>query len=90
VIEVLDFNSDLGDFVVLPEKIAIAPGASVEADPMVSRLGVSTTEIPVTVRLRLEGKSEQQILTLKVVEEPTQPAPAQVIPVSPPAAANAR
>jgi hypothetical protein len=82
VVEVADFNSDLGNFVVLPEKIAIAPGASVEADPMVSRLGVRETEIPVTVRLRLEGKSDQQILTLKVVKEPAPVAPAPMNPVS--------
>jgi hypothetical protein len=69
VVEVLDFNSALGDFVVLPEKIVVRPGESVEAEPMVSRLGVGATEIPLTLRIRIEGKTDQQVLPLKVVEE---------------------
>jgi hypothetical protein len=69
VVEVLDFNSALGDFVVLPEKIVVRPGESVEAEPMVSRLGVGSTEIPLTLRIRIEGKTDQQVLSLKVVEE---------------------
>ena len=68
-IEVVDFNSDLGDFVVLPEKIAVLPRKSVEADPMVSRLGVYATEIPLTVKLKIDGRSDQQVLTLKIVKE---------------------
>ncbi len=75
VVEVVDFNSDLGDFVVQPALITVQPGASVEADPMVSRLGVSADEIPLTVKLRIEGRSDQQVLTLKIVKETTPPAP---------------
>ena len=88
VVEVVDFNSDLGDFVVLPEKIIVAPGASVEADPMVSRLGVGAAEIPVTMKLRAEGKSDQQVLTLKVVKEETPAAPPPAEGASAQAATN--
>jgi hypothetical protein len=88
VVEVVDFNSDLGDFVVLPEKITVAPGASVEADPMVSRLGVGAAEIPVTMKLRAEGKSDQQVLTLKVVKEETPAAPPPAEGASAQAATN--
>ena len=66
VAEVLDFNSDLGNFVVQPPKITLPPHEAVEADPMTSRLGVpAVEEIPVTVRLRINGKSETQVLKLK-------------------------
>jgi hypothetical protein len=71
VVEVLDFNSDLGDFVVQPARITVQAGESVEADPMVSRLGVSADEVPLTVKLRMEGRSDQQILSLKIVIEGT-------------------
>ena len=69
VVEVLDFDSALGDFVVFPEKITVLPGASTEADPMVSRLGIGTGEIPLTVKLRVGDRVEQQVLTLRPVPE---------------------
>jgi hypothetical protein len=74
VIEVVDFDSTLGDFVVQPEKITVQPGASVEADPMVSRLGIGTDEIPLTIKLRVETRVDQQVLTLRAVPEDA-PAP---------------
>ena len=65
-VEVLDFNSDLGNFAVQPRKIVLPPKESVEADPMTSRLGVpAVEEIPLTVRLRVDGKAESQILKLR-------------------------
>ncbi|MCX6956208.1 MAG: hypothetical protein NTV51_29085 [Verrucomicrobia bacterium] len=82
-VEVLDFNSDLGNFVVQPKKIAIAPGASAEADPMTSRLGVPGDAIPLTVRLRLNGKIERQVLTLQIIA-PASPAPTPPAPPTPP------
>lgn len=78
---VVDFNSDLGNFVVEPAKIAIAPNASAEAEPMISRLGVNADAIPVTVNLRMAGQSEKQVLTLRV-EVPATPPPAA--PSTPP------
>ena len=73
-VEVLDFNSELGNFAVQPAKITVPPHESVEADPMTSRLGVPAVEkIPLTVRLRVGGKSgrvEQQVLQLEPRAEP--------------------
>ena len=69
-VEVLDFNSDLGNFVVQPRKIPLAPGTSVEADPMTSRIGLTADAIPVTVRIRQNGQVEQQVLMLQVVAPP--------------------
>jgi len=66
VIEVLEFSSALGNFAVKPGKITIAPGASAEADPMFSRLGIPTEDVPVKLRLRGGGISEQQTLVLKM------------------------
>jgi hypothetical protein len=73
-VEVLDFNSDLGNFVVQPRKISLPPGASVEADPMTSRIGLTADAIPVTVRVRRNGQVEQQVLMLQPVAPPV-PAP---------------
>jgi len=84
-VEVLDFDSSLGDFVVEPPRITLPPGKPIEAEPMVSRLGVGTGEIPLTIRLRLNGRNEQQVLTLRTVSEPA-PAPA---PPTAPAAGTA-
>jgi hypothetical protein len=67
--EVLDFNSDLGNFAVQPEKIPLPSHESIEANPMTSRLGVpAVEEIPLTLRLRIGGKNgrtETQILKLR-------------------------
>jgi len=75
-VEVLDFNSDLGDFVVEPEKILIQPNASAETEPMTSRLGVTSDAIPLSVTLRYKGQAathmrEKQVLVLKPVAAPT-------------------
>jgi hypothetical protein len=66
-IEVLDVNSDLGNFAVRPPKLTIAPGASGSLDPMVSQLGVTSDEIPLKLSLRTGGKKEQQVLVIKNV-----------------------
>lgn len=74
-VEVADFNSALGNFVVLPERYSLQPGGSGEAEPMTSRLGAASAEIPVTVRLKADGRSEQKVLTLKVTEPPPEKQP---------------
>jgi hypothetical protein len=65
---IIDFNSDLGDFAVQPEQLALTPGQAIEAEPMISRLGVTSLEIPVTVTLRLNGKTETHVLTLRPLD----------------------
>ena len=88
VVEVEDFDSAMGNFVVQPPKITIQPGESTEADPMVSRLGVNAEEIPLTVKLRSGGRTEQQVLTLRTVKPPPAGTPPSEgpPPVSPPSA----
>lgn len=69
-VQVLDFNSDIGNFVVQPAKLLVPAGESLEADPMISRLGVPGNEVPLTVRLHLAGRTEQQVITLKIASTP--------------------
>jgi hypothetical protein len=69
-IEFLECKSYLGNFAVRPEKITIAPGESGQPDAMVSLLGISGQEIPVTVSLRMSGQAE----TRTVVIVPVKPA----------------
>jgi hypothetical protein len=86
-IEVPDFNSDLGNFVVQPPKIVLPPNQPVEADPMTSRLGVSADQIPLTVSLLVNGKTETQVLVLQTIKPAVTPDPAAAPAVTPPAAA---
>lgn len=72
-VEVLDFNSDLGNFVVQPKKMSLPPGESVEAEPMTSRLGVAADALPLIVRIRRNGQVEQQVLTLEALAPPKTP-----------------
>lgn len=75
VVEVPDFNSALGNFVVQPRSVTVAAGESLEVDPMTSRLGVTAEELPVTVALRTGGATERQVVTLrpKATGAPTAP-----------------
>jgi len=66
-IEVLAFDSLLGNFVVTPEKLPLAPDQTASFDPMTSRLGIPQGDLPLKVRLRSGEKSEEQTLTLKIV-----------------------
>jgi hypothetical protein len=81
-VEVTDFDSELGNFVVQPDKILLPPHESVEAEPMTSRLGVASDAIPLTVTLRAAGQTDKQILTLRPVQTPAAP-PAPVAPAQP-------
>jgi hypothetical protein len=83
-VEVVDFDSALGNFVVEPPQITVKPAESVEAEPMVSRLGISTQEIPLTVKLRVGGRTEQQVLMLRVAKEPAPASPPPAAPLPPP------
>lgn len=64
-VELLEVNSDLGNFAVRPTKLALAGAQAGEADPMVSQLGVTSDEIPVKVTFRVAGQKETQIVTVK-------------------------
>jgi hypothetical protein len=72
-----DFESDLGNFVVDPEVISLAPGQTAEPTPMVSQLGVSSDDIPFTVALIVAGQKETRKIEVKdVIDKPASPAPA--------------
>lgn len=66
-------KSELGDFAVRPEKLALAPEQTAEPDPMTSRLGIPSDELFLRVSLRIGGKTEQKDLVLRKSEltEPT-------------------
>jgi hypothetical protein len=60
-------KSELGDFAVRPEKLALAPGQTSEPDPMRSNLGMTSNELVLRVSLRMSGVVEQKDLVLKYV-----------------------
>lgn len=68
-------KSELGDFAVRPEKLALAPEQSGEPDPMTSRLGLPSDEVILRVGLRMAGKTEQKDLILRAhnAEQPIAP-----------------
>lgn len=66
-VELLEVNSDLGNFAVRPTKLNLPPAQAGEADPMVSQLGVTADDIRMTVTLRIGGKKEQQIIPVRSV-----------------------
>lgn len=64
-VEVTDVNSELGNFAVRPSKLTIAPGETGTLDPMISQLGVTSDEISLQVAVRVAGKKEMQVITVK-------------------------
>ena len=58
-------KSELGDFAVRPEKIALAPDQVAEPDAMTSTLGLTTTQLVLHLSLRSGGKVEHKDLTLQ-------------------------
>lgn len=64
-VDLLEVNSDLGNFAVRPTKLTLAPGQTGETEPMVSQLGVTSDEIPMKVVLRTAGKKEAQVIPVK-------------------------
>ncbi|HMD60117.1 MAG TPA: hypothetical protein VKG78_01725 [Opitutaceae bacterium] len=78
-VKMLDFDSDLGNFVVDPDTVTIPPGRAAEPTPMVSQLGVSSDEIAFKVRLRLGKASETRTITVRsILDESGNPkAPAE-------------
>ena len=64
-IEPTEVNSDLGNFAVRPKKLMLAPGEVGSLDPMVSQLGVLSDEIPVTISVRVHGKTSTRVIQVK-------------------------
>ena len=81
IVQIRDLNSDLGNFAVRPDTVTLLPGQTIETDPMQSKLGVDSFNLPVTISLRAGGQTETKVLTLR----PVDPAPsASANPVVPP------
>ncbi len=75
-VDIMESNSDLGNFAVRPEILSLAPGQSGEPDPMISQLGVTSDDIPVKITLKMNGKTESHAIAVKsVVMPPGSPAP---------------
>ncbi len=70
-VEIAGFDSELGNFAVRPERLTLAPGGTTEPDPMTSRLGVSSQEIPIKVTLVRQGTRDTQILLLRDIPPAT-------------------
>jgi hypothetical protein len=66
-----EVNSELGNFAVRPEKLTIAPGEKGALEPMVSQLGVTSDDIPVRISIRVGGKKETQIVSVKNIILPS-------------------
>lgn len=66
-IEPREVSSDLGNFAARPAKLTLAAGESADLEPMVSQLGVMSDDIPLTISLRVGGKTETQVLPVKNV-----------------------
>jgi len=64
-VEILEVNSDLGNFAVKPDKLSLVPEKAMAPDPMTSLLGVTSDEIAVKVGLRMGGKTESRTLLVK-------------------------
>jgi hypothetical protein len=69
-VEIVEVNSDLGNFAVRPDQLNLVPEKAIQPDPMTSLLGVTSDEIPVKVGLRVNGKTESKILLVKSVFTP--------------------
>jgi hypothetical protein len=82
-LSVVDFLSELGNFVVQPETVSLDPQQSVEVDPMTSRLVAEAGEANITLVLRYSTHTEKKTIALAPVPVP----PGSAAATSPPAAA---
>jgi hypothetical protein len=86
---ITDFLSELGNFVVQPEKLALDPGQSAEVEPMTSRLAGEIAQADITLTLSLDGHAEKKVITLFLVPTPPPSAtPPDAAPPAPPPPKN--
>jgi hypothetical protein len=69
-LEIVDFLSPLGNFVIEPGKLSLEPGQSIEVEPMTSRLAGDVSGGEIKLSLRRAGATETQVVTLAVLPEP--------------------
>ncbi len=65
-----EVNSDLGNFAPRPKSLTLAPGEKGSLEPMVSQLGVTSDEIPLTLSVRIGSKSETKVILVKNILAP--------------------
>jgi hypothetical protein len=75
-LQIADFLSPLGSFVVQPEKLSLDPGQSAEVEPMTSRVANELEQAEVTLTLGLNGHGQKKTIMLKPAPTPPAPAPA--------------
>jgi hypothetical protein len=68
-LQVIDFLSPLGNFVVHPASLTIEPGQSVEVEPMASRLAGEAAAGEITLSLRLDGAKETKTVAVQPAPE---------------------
>jgi hypothetical protein len=77
-VHLIDFNSDLGNFAIDPDTLALDPGATGEPTTMVSNLGVTSDEIPFTVTLKVGSVRESRTVVVRNLRaDSAGPSPAQ-------------
>lgn len=74
-LQIADFLSPLGNFVVRPEKLNLEPGQSLETEPMTSQLAGAFSEVTATLVLRLDDRAEKRSFSLKSLPAPPAQAP---------------
>jgi hypothetical protein len=72
-VDIHDFDSDLGNFAIRPEVLALAPDQISEPDPMVSQLGITSDRLPVKVTLQLGADKETQTIIVANILPPAKP-----------------
>jgi len=70
-LQIADFLSPLGNFVVRPEKLTLEPGQSLETEPMTSQLAGTFTEAIATLALRRGARAEKKSFPLKALPAET-------------------
>jgi hypothetical protein len=78
-VDIQEVNSELGNFAVDPEIVSLAPGQTGEPNPMVSQLGVTSDTIPMTVTLRMGGRTESHVISVVSVAGPDAANPANAV-----------
>jgi hypothetical protein len=67
-------DSELGNFVVMPETVTLQPKETVDTEHMTSRLGFAGGELPLTLGLRSASQKEKQVVTLRTAGAATVPS----------------
>jgi hypothetical protein len=72
-VEIVELNSDLGNFAVEPDSVILNAGETSEPNPMISQLGVTSGALPFKVTLQLGNSTESQTIVVKDLV-PAQPS----------------